>query len=107
MSVVVIISGTTMETRGGGAAAATVTVAEADAPGNAVTVAMTVSVPPDEGAVYKPELEIVPPAPPVCTLHVTGALEVPKTVDVNCWVCPAVTDADVGEMLIVGFTVNE
>jgi hypothetical protein len=102
-----MISGTIMEIRGGGAAAATVTVAEAEAPGNAVTVAMTVSMPPDEGALYKPVLEIVPPTPPDCTLQVTATLEVPKTVDVNCWDCPAATDADVGEMLMVGFTVNE
>src|SRR5947209_18769340 len=41
------------------------------------------------GAVYKPELEIMPLAAPPVTLHVTAALELPETLAVNC--CRALT----------------
>ena len=53
-----------------------------------------------EGAVYRPELEILPAValPPVTpfTDQVTPVLEVPVTVAENCCVFPACTEADVG-----------
>ena len=55
------------------------------------------------GAVYRPELEIVPtvalpPATPF-TCQVTAVLLVFCTVALNCWVPPAATVADVGEIV--------
>src|SRR3981081_2319380 len=53
-----------------------------------------------EGAVYSPEVEIVPTVelPPVTpfTCQVTAVLEVPVTVAVNCWVFAIGTEADAG-----------
>src|SRR2546430_12908415 len=55
------------------------------------------------GAVYRPELEIVPTValPPVTpfTCQVTAVLLVFCTVAVNCWVPPAATVADVGAIV--------
>ena len=57
-----------------------------------------------DGAVYRPEVEIVPSVefPPVMpfTDQVTAVLEVPLTVAVNCCVCPTWTDALVGDIVI-------
>ena len=55
------------------------------------------------GAVYRPALEIVPTValPPVTpfTCQVTAVLLVFCTVALNCWVPPAATVADVGEIV--------
>jgi len=65
--------------------------------------AVTVTVAGLAGAVYRPELEIVPTValPPVTpfTCQVTAVLLVFCTVAVNCWVPPAATVADVGEIV--------
>src|SRR5437016_907080 len=45
-----------------------------------------------------PKLEFPPVAPLTC--HVTAVLFVFCTVAVNCWLCPAWTEAKVGEMEI-------
>ena len=56
------------------------------------------------GAVYRPELEMVPNVelPPVIafTSQVTAVFDVPVTVEVNCCVCPVCTEADEGEIEI-------
>jgi hypothetical protein len=75
-----------------GAVAVTVTVADADLVLSARLVAFTVYVPPVLGAVYRPELETVPPV----ALHVTAVLPVPVTVETNCWVAPVCNEAVVG-----------
>ena len=105
VSVVVIVSGTKIEI--GGGVPVTATVAKAVAPGNATLVAMTLSVPALEGAVYKPELEIVPPAPPGRTLQVTAVLVVPATLAVNCCVEPVRIVGLAGVTLIAGSIVTE
>ena len=55
------------------------------------------------GAVYRPEVEIVPTValPPVVplTLQVTAVFDVPVTVAVNCRVAEVITVADDGETL--------
>jgi hypothetical protein len=51
---------------------------------SATLVAITEYVPAVLGAVYSPELDIVPPVAD----HVTDVLLEPVTVAVNCWVAP-------------------
>lgn len=63
----------------------TVTVAEADLVASAALVAVTVYVPVVLGAVYRPELEIVP----ALAVQVTAVFVDPLTVAVNCCVAPA------------------
>lgn len=57
----------------------------------------------DEGAVYKPVVEIEPHVVPAQSypliLHVTAVLLVPVTVDVNCCFAPASTEAELGDTL--------
>jgi hypothetical protein len=76
--------------------ALTVTVAEADLVVSAALVAVTVSVPPVLGAVYKPLEEIVPPVAD----QVTAVFAVPVTMAVNCCVRPVSSEAEVGEIVI-------
>src|SRR5213080_2634849 len=83
-----------------------VTCAEADFVGSACDTAVTVTVAgfvTTAGAVYSPELEIVPTValPPVTplTCQVTAVLLVFCTVAVNCCVPPAPTVADIGEIV--------
>jgi hypothetical protein len=90
------------------AGAVTVTAAEADLVESACDTAVTVTVAglgTDAGAVYKPELEIVPTValPPTTpfTCQVTAVLLVFCTLAVNCCVAPAVTVAEVGEMVML------
>ena len=56
------------------------------------------------GAVYKPELLMVPtvalPLTTSLTFHVTAVLDEPVTLAVNCRVAPTWTLAEVGEMFI-------
>ncbi|MCE5307117.1 MAG: hypothetical protein LLG20_05710 [Acidobacteriales bacterium] len=80
----------------------TVTVASAYTVGTASLVTRTVSVWPEllpVGAVYNPELEIVPV--PLTTDQVTAVFGVPVTVALNCCVPPCTTLAAVGFTLIV------
>ncbi|HEY8670072.1 MAG TPA: hypothetical protein VIL63_04465 [Terriglobales bacterium] len=53
------------------------------------------------GAVYSPELEIVPvtAVPPVApsTCQVTAVLLAPLTLAVNCWLVPVASEVEVGE----------
>ena len=58
----------------------TVTVAVADLLVSAALVAVTVYVPPDEGAVYRPLVDTVPPE----ALQTTAVLVVPDTEAENC-----------------------
>ena len=53
-----------------------------------------------EGAVYRPEAEIAP-VPEGLIDQVTDVFEVPETVGVNCWVCPAERLLVDGAMLTV------
>src|SRR2546423_886466 len=83
-----------------------VTCAEADFVGSACDTAVTVTVAgfgTTAGAVYRPELDIVPTValPPVTplTCQVTAVLLVFSTVAVNCCVPPAPTVADTGEIV--------
>jgi hypothetical protein len=65
-----------------------VSVAEADLPGSAALVAVTVTVcceVIEAGAVYNPPLEILPVAG--LSDQETTVLLLPVTVAVNCWVC--------------------
>ena len=88
-----------------------ITVAVADFVGSAAETAVTVIAwvaPIEAGAVYSPELEMVPTLE--LSDHVTAVLDVPATVAVNCWVCesfsaavPGVTDI---ETVLVGFNVT-
>ncbi len=64
--------------------AVTVTVALADLVESATLVAFTVYAPAVVGAVYSPELEIVPPVAD----HVTALLPLPLIVAENCCVAP-------------------
>src|ERR671923_1004148 len=87
-------------------AAVMVTCAEADFVASACDTAVTVTVAglgTTAGAVYRPELEIVPivALPPLTpfTCQVTAVLLVFCTIAVNCWVPPAATVAEVGEMV--------
>jgi hypothetical protein len=88
--------------------AATVTVIdtepEADLVGSACGTAVTVTVAGcgiDAGAIYRPELEIVPmlAAPPLFpfTCHVTVWFVLLATVAVNCAVAPTLTFTELGE----------
>ena len=83
----------------------TVTVADADFVVSACETAVTVTVPEGAvaGAVYKPEVEIVPTVvfPPVVlfTCQVTAVFVEPVTVAVNCCVAPVCREAVVGEMV--------
>jgi len=64
---------------------------------SAAEVAVTVKFEPAvEPAVYKPDVEIVPPV----AVHVTAVLDDPVTVAVNCCVCPTCS------VLLVGLTVT-
>lgn len=83
-----------------------VTVTDADFVLSAFDVAVTVTcagLGTAAGAVKRPVAEMVPqvapeqPAP--LRLHVTAVFVVPVTADVNCWVFPATTCADRGEMV--------
>src|SRR5436190_1971488 len=83
-----------------------VTCAEADFVGSAWDTAVTVTMAgfgTTAGAVYRPELDIVPTValPPVTplTCQVTAVLLVFCTVAVNCCVPPAPTVADTGEIV--------
>jgi len=83
--------------------AVTVILADPDFVVSACDTAVTVTVAglgTAEGAVYSPEVEIVPTVefPPVApfTCQVTAVLEVPVTVAVNCCVFATCTDADAG-----------
>ena len=71
----------------------TVTVAEADLVESAVLVAVTVKVPAELGAVYRPAVEMLPPVAD----HVTAVLLLPVTVAANCCVPPVSSDAETGE----------
>jgi hypothetical protein len=71
---------------------ATVTVADADFELSATLVAVTVYVPALPGAVYRPEIEIVP----AVADQVTAVLLLPVTVAVNCCVALVMSAADVG-----------
>src|SRR5438876_896764 len=89
-------------------AAVMVTWAEADFVASAWDTAVTVTVAglgTTEGAVYRPELEIVPTValPPLTpfTCQVTAVLAVFCTVAVNCWVPPVATVADSGEIVML------
>ena len=75
-------------------AALTVTVAEADLLVSAALVAFTVYVPAVLGAVYRPELDTVPPVAD----QVTEVFVEPVTEAVNCCVAPAISEVDVGLM---------
>src|SRR5204863_109664 len=88
------------------AAGVMVTCAEPDFVGSAWDTAATVTVAgfgTTAGAVYRPELDIVPTValPPVTplTCQVTAVLLVFCTVAVNCCVPPTPTDADTGEIV--------
>src|SRR6266513_2927619 len=88
------------------AAGVMVTCAEADFVGSAWDTAATVTMAgfgTTAGAVYRPELDIVPTValPPVTplTCQVTAVLLVFSTVAVNCCVPPAPTVADTGEIV--------
>jgi hypothetical protein len=70
--------GDTETTTTGGAV--TVTVADADFVASATLVAVTVYVPADEGAVYSPLEDTLPPEAD----QVTAVLLVPETFAVNC-----------------------
>jgi hypothetical protein len=70
----------------------TVTDAEADLLGSATLVAVTVYVPPADGAVYNPLLDIEPPLED----QFTAVFVEPETVAVNCWVAPDCNDVDRG-----------
>ena len=59
---------------------------------SAALVALTVYVPAVLGAVYKPELEMVPPV----ALQVTAVFVVPLTVAVNCCIVPVCTEVELG-----------
>src|SRR5947207_2873719 len=83
-----------------------VTCAEADFVGSACDTAVTVTAAgfgTTAGAVYRPELDIVPTValPPLTplTCQVTAVLLVFCTVAVNCCVPPAPTVADAGEIV--------
>src|SRR5947207_5347336 len=83
-----------------------VTCAEADFVGSAWDTAATVTVAgfgTTAGAVYRPELDIVPTValPPITplTCQVTAVLLVFCTVAVNCCVPPTPTVADTGEIV--------
>src|SRR5205823_10523031 len=83
-----------------------VTCAEADFVGSACDTAVTATVAgfgTTAGAVYRPELDIVPTValPPLTplTCQVTAVLLVFCTVAVNCCVPPAPTVADTGEIV--------
>src|SRR5919108_5931357 len=85
-----------------------VTCAEADFVASAWDTAVTVTVTglgTAPGAVYRPELEIVPTValPPVTplTCQVTVVLLVFCTVAVNCWVPPVATVADNGAIVML------
>jgi len=72
-----------------------VTDADADFVVSAAEVAVTVKLDPAvEPAVYKPEVEIVPPV----AVHVTAVFDDPVTVAVNCCVCPTCKVWLVGEI---------
>src|SRR5947207_3049389 len=82
-----------------------VTCAEADFVGSAWDTAVTVTMAgfgTTAGAVYRPELDIVPTValPPVTPLpcHVTVVLLVFWTVLVNCCILPALAALDTGEI---------
>jgi hypothetical protein len=82
----------------------TVTVAGADFVESACEVAVTVTCAGFgivAGAVYSPELEMVPLAAPPATLQVTPVFDVPVTVALNCCVLPTATLAAVGATDIV------
>src|SRR5437764_207988 len=94
-----------------------VTCAEADFVGSACDTAVTVTAAgfgTTAGAVYRPELDIVPTValPPLTpfTCQVTAVLLVFCTVAVNCCVPPAPTVADAGEIVtrtaVVGVVVT-
>jgi len=73
------------------------TVACADLVGSAELVAVTVTFCCDVtllGAVYRPLCETEPTAGE--TDQVTAVFELPLTEALNCWVCPALSDADAG-----------
>ena len=97
-----------------GGAAVTVTVAEAFFVVSAALVAVTVNVPADAGAVYKPPAVMVPPV----AVHATAVFVLPVTVAVNCCVPPTCTEAagrfretdtplGLGELLELPFTIPE
>jgi len=72
----------------------TVTVADADFVASACEVAVTFTCGgfgTVAGAVYMPELVIVPPDAPPATLQVTAVFDAPVTVAVNCSVFPMPT----------------
>jgi hypothetical protein len=70
----------------------TVTAADADFVGSAALFAVTVYVPAVLGAVYRPEVDTLPPV----AAQVTAVLLEPLTVAVNCLVPPVVSEAEVG-----------
>ena len=72
--------------------AVTVIDAEDDLVGSAALVAVSLYVPGVVGAVYKPEVVMVPPVPD----QDTAVFVVPETDAVNCWLCPVRSDADEG-----------
>jgi hypothetical protein len=76
-----------------------VTVALVDFVRSAALVAVTVTdcaLVIEDGAVYRPEMEIVPTTG--FRPHVTPVFEVPVTDVVNCWLCEAPTETDAGDM---------
>lgn len=77
---------------GGGEASVTVTVEDADFVVSATLVAVTVNVPAELPAVYRPAELTVPPV----AVQLTAVFVLPETVAVNCWVAPVCTLADVG-----------
>jgi hypothetical protein len=104
----VALSGDTLTVTGGGAAAWMVTVAEPTAEGLAMLAACTVTV--DgfgiaAGAVYRPELEIVPVVafPPLTpfTLQITPVFDEFSTVALNCRACVTGTPAADGDTVTV------
>jgi hypothetical protein len=72
-------------------------VAVADLLESATLVAVTVKLPAVTPALYRPEVETVPPL----AVHVTEVFEVPLTAAVNCCVPPACSEAEIGEMATV------
>jgi len=100
------VSKLTVFPEGGGAAAVTEIVALPDLLESASLVAVTVSVPALDGAVYSPEAVMLPSA----AFQVTLLSEaVPCTLALNCRVVPSVVEVEAGDTVtdvIVGFGVG-
>src|SRR5579884_17891 len=86
----IVVVGLMLTATGGGAV--TVTVADAVFVASATLVAVTEYVPADPGAVYRPELDIVPPEAD----QVTAVFDVFVTVAVNCCVAPVWIETEDG-----------